>query len=327
MKAKLQKGILIVLSALLSLSLLGGCGAKEEKKGVTVVCTIFPLYDWARQLTAGTETEVKLLADNGADLHSYQPSAEDVIEIATCDLLIMVGGASDRWVEEILNSQPGEDRRVCRVSELEGITLRQISEESTEDTCAEEDCHDHDHDHEMDEHLWLSLKNAVRGCEEITEELKKLDEANSEIYDRNRNAYAEQLLALDTEFREAAEAAQSPSVVFADRFPFVYLMEDYGIRYRAAFRGCTTETDADFDTICRLAEQVDQWGLSFLMTTESPTEGLAEQVRANTKTKDQRILVMNSIQSVTRAELAEGRTYLNDMRENLDVLRQGLLGQ
>ena len=306
-----------------------GCGKQAKNERLTVVCTVFPLYDWARQICLSSDAELILLTDGGTDLHSYQPTAEDMIQIATCDLLIMVGGASDAWVEEALAAHPSEQRSVCRLSEVEDMTLRQISEESLlcEENCTDEH-HDHDHGHETaDEHLWLSLKNAKISCEEIARQLKKLDETNQETYQRNLEAYHAELDALDKAYAQAVSSQITPSVVFADRFPFVYLMEDYGVRYAAAFRGCTTDTDADFDTVLRLASRVDEWGLTYVLTTEKPTQGLAEQICANTKSKNQKILAMHSLQSVTRRQMEEGMTYLNVMEQNLEILKIVLTNQ
>ena len=322
--------LLIALSLFLMLPLTLGCGKQEKDGKITVVCTVFPLYDWARQICQFTDVELILLTDNGTDLHSYQPPADDMIQIATCDLLLTVGGPSDAWVEEALRQHPSEDRQVCRMWDLEGITLRQISEESL--LCQEEDCSDTDHAHdhggnEIDEHLWLSLKNAMIGCDAIASRLCELDAPNSEIYQKNLEDYLVHIRALDQAYSEAATASENPAVLFADRFPFVYLMEDYGIRYGAAFRGCTTDADADFDTILRLSSRVDEWGLSYVLTTENPVSGLAEQIRANTKNKNQTILAMNSLQSVTDKQLDEGITYLETMKQNLETLRIVLTNQ
>lgn len=327
-----MKLLAILLSCAFCFLSLTGCSADQDEDKLTIVCTVFPLYDWVMKLVnTNQNAEVILLADNGTDLHSYQPSAEDIVQMNTCDLLIMVGGTSDTWVTKALYM--GEELpRVCRISDLEGITLREISAESLIADCEDEACedtdHDHGHDHgaeSVDEHLWLSLKNAAVACDAITRELCELDETNLELYQANLASYLASLETLDRSYTELVAEVENPTVLFADRFPFVYLMEDYGVRYAAAFRGCTTDTDADFETIRRLAAKVDEWHLSSMLVTESAVTGLADQIRANTRDKNQSILVMNSLQTVTKKELESGVSYLGIMTDNLDVLREALV--
>ncbi len=314
--------VLLLLVALL-LPALTACD-REKKDELTVVCTVFPLYDWVSNVVGEVDgIRVILSVENGTDLHSFQPTAANIMDIADCDLLICLGTASERWVSEAVASNPSENRRVLKVSEAEGITQRQIALASV----CEEDGHDHGHDHshgEVDEHLWLSLANAQAAVSVIADSLSAIDGEHAEQYRKNAAAYGDSLSALDEKYRETIEKASCKTLLFADRFPFVYLAEDYGLSYVAAFRGCTTETDADSDTIIRLATAADEHGLSYIMITERSDRALAESVIRATAAKDQQILALDSMQSVTARDRASGTTYLSVMEANLAVLTQAL---
>lgn len=312
-----MKKITALCLALLLLCLpLCACGTKKNEARVTVVCTVFPIYDWVRNIVGETDgVRVLWLADNGSDLHSYQPSAEDMIDIATADLTVFVGGASDSWVRDaVKNSSSGEG---MALSEIDGVTLRAVSRESGHTHDGEEES---DHHHETDEHLWLSLKNAAAAVRAICEKLCELDESCAETYRLNADRYLAQINAWDQRYSELN--ASSLYLIFADRFPFVYLTEDYGMEYQAAFSGCTTDTDADFSTVIRLAEAADRHQARCILVTESSDQSLAQSVIRATQSKNQTVAVMNSLQSVTAAQCADGVTYLSVMEENFETLRQ-----
>ena len=182
----------------------------------------------------------------------------------------------------------------------------------------------HDHEEEKDEHVWLSLKNAEVICEEIAVELGRLDTANKDYYTDNYIAYKEQLESLDAEYKAAVDAGRVKTVLFADRFPFRYMVDDYGLDYFAAFTGCSAESEASFETIVFLSGKVDELGLSAIMTIEGPNHKIADTVKENSTSKDQKILTMDSMQSTTSADIANGTTYLSVMTSNLDVLKEAL---
>ena len=313
----MKKRLFCVFLAFLLLTFpLCGCGGEREDARVKIVCTVFPFYDWARNVVGSVDgVEILWLADNGSDLHSFQPSASDIIEIASADLVVYTGGVSDGWIADALKNGKGDGGLALSVAD--GIVLRPVSAESGH---SEED----GHSHEVDEHLWLSLNNALAAVEEIAERLCRLDPDYAETYRSNAEAYAEQLRSLDRSFAESLAGETSLRLLFADRFPFVYLTEDYGIEYRAAFSGCTTDVDADFSTVIGLAEIADQWGLRYIMVTESADTSLAESVIRTTESKDQTVLRLESMQAVRREQAERGMTYLSAMEENFATILQAL---
>ncbi len=336
--------------------------APAQGDKTSIVCTIFPLYDWTRQLLGGEAAgvELTLLMQSGVDLHSYQPSVEDMVKIAECDMFIYVGGESDTWVKDALAQAENPDLLAINLLELienhggrveteelvEGMQPEEdhAHAEDTEGEHADEHADEHaqeeeDHAHEEeghvhaegeevpDEHVWLSLKNAEACCNAIYEGLCALPgagEASAEAYQANLAAYMEKLDALDAQYAAAVDAAPVKTLLFGDRFPFRYLMDDYGIGYFAAFPGCSAETEASFETVAFLTGKVDELALKNVMVTESADQSIAGTIIENTVQKNQRILVLNAMQSLTSAQIDSGVTYLSLMEDNLKVLQEAL---
>jgi len=333
----MKKIIAAATALLVAAGMFTGCGASEKPTAqgdkLKIVTTIFPEYDWTREILGdqSERAEVTMLLDNGVDLHSYQPTADDLIKIAECDLFIYVGGESDGWVESALASTSNPDRAVINLIDTLGdsVKLEEVVEgmQETEHDHEEDEDHAHDVDEqeaETDEHVWLSLGNAQAVCQKIAEKLGEIDPEHEQAYTPNALAYIDQLAALDAKYQAAVDAANNKTLVFGDRFPFRYLTEDYGLDYYAAFVGCSAETEASFETIRFLAEKTDALGLSHVLTIENPNHKIAETVVANTSGKNQQVLSMDSMQSVTSKDVAAGATYLSIMEHNLDVLTQAL---
>lgn len=340
----MKKIIAAATVLLVAAGMFTGCGASEKPTAqgdkLKIVTTIFPEYDWTREILGdqSERAEVTMLLDNGVDLHSYQPTADDLIKIAECDLFIYVGGESDGWVESALASTSNPDRAVINLIDTLGdsVKLEEVVEgmQETEHDHEEDEGHAHDADEEhtdadeqeaeTDEHVWLSLRNAQAVCQKIAEKLGEIDPEHEQAYTQNALAYIDQLAALDAKYQAAVDAANKKTLVFGDRFPFRYLTEDYGLNYYAAFVGCSAETEASFETIRFLAEKTDALGLSYVLTIENPNHKIAETVVANTSGKNQQVLSMDSMQSVTSKDVAAGATYLSIMEHNLDVLTQAL---
>ena len=319
----LLKRILPLFSAVLILFCLCACADVKPAEGgkIKVVCTVFPIYDWTREI-AGDKAEIIWLAKNGADMHSFQPSAADMVEIAECDLLIYIGGESDKWVEEAVKQYQNEKRALINLTSLLGDALKE--EEYTEGMQEE---HEHEHEEEeaeYDEHVWLSLKNAVIFTGAIADALEEKDPENAEFYKENALNYTEKLNALDGEYQKAVSKADNKTLLFADRFPFRYMTEDYGLSYYAAFPGCSAETEASFETVAFLSAKADELGLKYIIKTETAATKIAETVIANTKEKNQEILVLDSMQSVGSKDAENGTTYLSVMEKNLETLKKAL---
>ncbi len=324
-----MKRIFALLTAfclLFSLLALSGCDGTDkdrtEEKELSVVATIFPLYDWTKTLIGeeADRIDLTLLLDSGVDLHNYQPTAKDLITLTNCDLLLAIGGESDRWLDDLPLRPDGTPVRVLRL-------LDRLGDEVKEEAPVGEEEHDHEYDHdeeEKDEHVWLSLRLAKLACREIGRELSEVDPAAKTVYEKNLAEYTDALTRLDDRYAEAVTAGTKKALLFADRFPFRYLVDDYGLTYDAAFSGCSAETEASFETVARLAKRADEWGLSYVLTLEGSDGKLAGTVIANTKTKNQGVLSFDSMQSTTRADADGGVTYLSVMEKNLDALTAAL---
>ncbi len=325
-------------------------GASDSEK-IKVVTTIFPEYDWVKEVLGDNvgNAEITMLLDNGADLHSYQPTAEDVIKIASSDLFIYVGGESDGWVEDALSNSTNPDMQVINLLDVLGDSVKEEEivegmehdhdheheheegeehdhehEEGEEHDHEHEEGEEHDHEHESDEHVWLSLKNTQVLVSAIADSLGVVDSANADTYQTNAAAYNEKLSALDAEYAAAVDAASVKTVLFGDRFPFRYMVDDYGLSYYAAFAGCSAETEASFETILFLAEKVNELDLSSVLTIESSDGKIADTIIQSTNDKDQQVLVLDSMQSTTSEDVAAGATYLSIMENNLEVLKEAL---
>ncbi len=309
--------IICLLLIVALLPVFSSCQAPDDDGRITIVCTLFPQYDWVKNIVGNSDKiDVTLLIKNGSDPHSYQPSAKDVMEISSCDMIVYQGGEADLWVQEAIQRANAESTVKVALSEIEGMTLRDISASSHS-----HEEHDHDHSHETtDEHLWLSLSNAITATKALTEAICALDPDGEEIYKQNSAEYISRLTDLDNEYRSATESITDSFVLFADRFPFVYLLEDYGIDYSAAFEGCSADVDAGFDTVLSLIKEADAHGVKYIAVTESSDKSLATTV-ASSAGSDIEIIVMNSLQSVTSRQIDEGADYIGIMRENLSALK------
>ena len=309
-----------------------GTALAEEK--LSVVTTIFPIYDWVREVLGenAANVELTMLLDSGVDLHSYQPTARDIMKVATCDVFIYVGGESDEWVEDALKEAVNPDMKVINLVEAmgDGIKMEEIVEgmehehEDEEEDHDHEDEHDHEHEEEADEHVWLSLRNAEKLVQVIADTLAEADPESAEVYEANAAAYIEKLAALDADYSAALEGAAFDTLLFGDRFPFRYLADDYGLNYYAAFSGCSAESEASFETIAFLAGKVDELGLPAVLTIEGDNHRIAETVVESTQAKDARILRLDSLQATTGKDAETGITYLDVMAGNLEVLKQAL---
>lgn len=336
---KLLSVFLIIVFALGLLTACGTAPAMEASSApkLRIVTTIFPIYDWVMN-ALGDQTEnaeVTMLLDSGVDLHSYQPTADDIVRISTCDLFVYVGGESDEWVVDALQEATNKNMLVINLMEVLGDSVK-------EEEIVEGMEHDHDHEHEedhdhddheesheqeeaeYDEHVWLSLKNATVLCRAISDALGQIDSENAALYAANADAYIEKLNALDAKYRASVDAAAHHTLLFGDRFPFRYLADDYGLDYYAAFVGCSAETEASFETVIFLANKLDELGLPVVLQIESADGSIARTVVENTQSRDQQILTLDSMQSVTANDVAGGASYLSIMEKNLDVLKAAL---
>lgn len=299
----------------------------SSDKKLKIVTTIFPEYDWVKQILGdeSSNADLTMLLDDGVDLHSYQPTAEDIAKISDCDLFIYVGGESDAWVDDALKEAVNKNMKVINLLDVLGSTVKEEEVvEGMEAEEEEEESEDGEEEPEYDEHVWLSLKNAQTLCEKIGSDLAELDSANAAVYEKNTEDYVEVLSELDKKYQDTVDAASRKTLLFGDRFPFRYMVDDYGLDYYAAFVGCSAETEASFETISFLAKKVDELGLKNVMTIEKSDQKIAKTIIENTKDKNQKILTLDSMQSTTSEDVANGTTYFSVMSDNLNVLSEAL---
>ena len=321
----MKKIVSLILALIVSVAFFAGCSnaPKQDNGKFSVVTTIFPEYDWVSNITSGAgDVELTLLLDNGADLHSYQPTADDIIKISNCDMFIYVGGESDKWVDDALKGAVNKDMVVVNLLDLLGSKVKQ--EETVEGMQAEEEEGEGEDEAEYDEHVWLSLKNAVSLCGQISDKLCEADPENKELFSKNTEDYLKKLNELDAKYSSVREDAKYTTLLFADRFPFRYLTDDYKLNYYAAFTGCSAESEASFETVAFLAKKLSELKLPVVMTIDKSDKKIAKTVVETSDQKDAPILEMNSMQSVTEKDVLDGATYLGIMESNLEVLTKAI---
>lgn len=328
---------------------------KGNSNKISIVCTTFPQYDWVKNIL-GEEAErfyVTLLLDNGVDMHSYQPAVKDIATAGSSDLFIYVGGESDTWVEDALKEAKNKDLKAINLMEtldnfvkeeevVEGMqeerkslghSHEKSSKEKQEQT--QKESHENsqeingqkeaaDEEPEYDEHIWLSIRNAEIMVKNIEKAIEQLDSDNAKVYQNNAENYIKKLDTLDKQYANTIQNAKYKAILFGDRYPFRYMADDYDLKYYAAFAGCSAETMAGFETVTFLAKKADELRLPVILTIENSDGRIAEAVKSNTTKKNQKILAMNSLQSVTKEQIADGITYLQVMQENLSVLSEAL---
>lgn len=299
----------------------GASSAADEK--LKIVTTIFPEYDWVKEILGenAENAEITMLLDDGVDLHSYQPTMEDILKISTCDLFVYVGGESDQWVDDALAEATNPNMKVINLLDQLGDSVK---EEEVIEGMEEEKETGEEEEPEYDEHVWLSLKNAKILCESIAEALEKIDPDHAKLYQSNADQYTKKLDELDWEYQAVVDSAAQKTVLFGDRFPFRYMVDDYGLSYYAAFVGCSAETEASFETIAFLSQKMDELQLKNIFTNEKSDQKIAKAILGNTKDKEQQILMLDSMQSTTSEDVSNGTTYLSVMENNLNVLKEAL---
>jgi zinc transport system substrate-binding protein len=322
MKNKFLKLIGLSIASLI-VSFCASCDGINSDGKLNIIATIFPEYDYVMNVLGDKKDNfnVTLLLDSGVDLHSYQPSPKDIVKISNCDLFIYVGGESDEWVDDVLKQTKNKDMLTINLMDVLGDKKKE--EEIIEGMQGEEE-EGEEEEVEYDEHVWLSLKNAQIFVTEISNAISSLNQENASYYASNAASYNASLKDLDDRYITAVAEGTQKTLLFADRFPFRYLTDDYGLKYYAAFIGCSAETEASFETIAFLAGKVDELGLKVILKIESSDGAIANTVKNATQNKNQTILTMDSIQSATSKEYKSGRNYLSIMEANLNVLKEAI---
>lgn len=282
------------------------CGAAQAEGKLSIVCTDFPCYDLARQ-AAGELAEVTMLLKPGVEAHSFEPTPADILQIGEADLFVYIGGESDAWADSILSGFDGGDAPA---------TLRMM--DAVEDLIEEEDA---DHGPEYDEHIWTSPINAMRMENAVADALCRLDAANAQKYLDNASDYNTRIAAIDDEIRTLVSGAKRRTLVFADRFPFIYFVREYGLDYLAAFPSCTADTEPSAQIVMSLIERVAGEKLPAIYTIEMSTQAIARTVAEETGAE---ILTLQSMQTLSQADFDAGASWVTLMEQNVEALRKGL---
>lgn len=293
----------------------------KKDSNAKIVTTIFPIYDICREIM-GSSDDILLLEDNGVDLHSYQPTAQDITAISKSELFIFIGGESDDWVGDVIRSANNVNlKTLSLIEEIEKL-------EENHDGIIQEEEHEHEHEEgeehsEYDEHIWLSIKNAIQITKSITSSLSLVYPEKAEIFKINSEEYINKLLALDLEYTEYC-ANKEKTLVIADRFPFLYLVNDYNIKYCAAFSGCSAETEASTETIATLISKVNELECDYILVLETSDQSIARSIIADKSCRTGvEILVINSCQSVSSNKI-DSTSYLDIMKNNLENFKKAL---
>lgn len=352
------------IAAVFGAAFFSGCakGSTKQTEKISIVCTTFPQYDWVRNIISGSESKfsVALLMNKGTDLHNYQPTAQDMVRIASSDLFIHVGGESDIWVKDCLSEATNKNMIVINLLETlgSGAKLEETIEgmqdehdhhhhdEDCDEDCAEEHEHEHEAHHDgedehshneehsdqarhnhsgehNDEHVWLSLRNAEIFVHSIADAVCSLDRADEAAFRANEAAYFAKLEELDSRYAQTVGSAKRRTLLFGDRFPFRYLVDDYALEYFAAFSGCSAESEASFETIAFLAGKVSELALPVVFTIEKSDQKIARSIIANAG-KSAEVAVLDSMQSVTSKDIEAGASYIEIMAKNLEALQKAL---
>ena len=313
----------LLLAGVLLLGALCGCSvpAKQEE-GLSVVATIFPQYDFARQVM-GSSDDLTMLLRPGQEVHSYEPTPQDIIAIQNCDLFIYVGGESDAWIEDVLE---GMDTSHMVILSL--MDLVDPLEEDTDSVLENPEEHSHEdgeathlHQEEYDEHVWTSPKNAMLITQAICDALCGIDPSNAQTYRQNTAAYLEQLDGLDQDFREVISNASRDTLIFGDRFPLLYFVREYGLNYYAAFPGCASETEPSAATVARLIDLVREEQVPVVYQIELSNGNIARSIADSSGAK---VETFYTCHNITRDDFNAGETYLSLMERNVNSLKEAL---
>lgn len=309
-----MKKIITILIMFILLITITGCNMTKDDNKLTILATNFPCYDFARAITKDvSNTSVEMLLKPGTEAHDYEPTPKDIIKISKSDVFIYVGGESDEWVNDLLDSIDTKKVKVIKLMDL----VDPIEEELVEGMQSDEDVTDK----EYDEHVWTNPINVIKIIESLNDAISSLDSDNSYIYENNTNTYKIKLENIDNEIKNIVNNSSRKELVFADRFPFRYFTEEYGLNYYAAFPGCSSETEASAKTISFLINKVKEDNIPAVLTIEFSNKKIAKAISKETGAK---ILELNSAHNISVENFESGKTYIDIMNENINVLKQAL---
>ncbi len=310
------------------LTVLFGCAqantsSQSGGKGLSIVTTIFPPYDFARAIADGN-ADVSMLIDPGAEVHTFDPAPEDIIRIQNADVFIYIGGENDAWVNQVLESMDTGGKTILRlmdaVTPLEEETMEGMQSGQAHTNEADEH-RENEHQHGYDEHIWTSPENAISMINYIADALKRIDGDNAEDYAQNAADYTAQIAQVDEQIQSVVDASASKLIVVADRFPFRYFADEFGLHYSAAFSGCSSESDVSARTLAYLIDTVKENEMKYVYYIEFSNRAVAKAVSEQTGAE---LLLLHSCHNVTKEDFDAGVTYLSLMQDNQENLKKGL---
>ena len=283
--------------------------SRKHSDEISIVTTNFPAYDFARAI-AGDKADIKMLIKPGAEIHNYEPSPSDIIDIKNSDLFIFNGGESDEWIEDdlISNAKVFKMMDAVELVEEEAVEGMEGNEEESEEA-------------EYDEHIWTSLRNAQKIINSLTDTLSEISPENKDYFEQNAKNYNQRLADIDTRFQEIVSGAKRKTLVFGDRFPLRYFVEDYDLDYFAAFPGCSDQTEASNQTIAFLVDKVKSEKIPVVLKIEMSSDAIARTIARETGVK---YLTFNSAHTISAEDFSSGKTYADIMESNLEVIREAL---
>lgn len=314
----MKKIIPIICSICILLLSLCGCSPETDSGKLKIVTTMFPAYDFARNI-AGDNADVSLLLPAGVESHSFEPTPRDMVKIENCDIFIFNGGESESWVEGLLDSCEGDFSIVRMIDSAEENLLEEDEGENGHD-------HDENHNHgegeiEYDEHIWTSPAICTKICSDITTAICTADSDNSKIYEANLDVYTDKLKQLDSDFKNVVSSAERKEFIFGDRFPFKYFADEYGLTYYAAFPGCSSQTEPSAATIAKLISKTNEDNIPAIFYIEMSNRLVADTLAESTGAKE---LLFHSCHNLTKDEMQRGEDYLSLMNKNLENLKIAL---
>ncbi len=309
-------GGILAIALILSVSVFAVVKLSRDKKMTNVVSSSFVGYDFARAVT-GDKTEISMLLKPGAEMHDYEPTPEDIINIKNADLFIYVGGESDKWVEDLLKDNEIPEEKTLRLMDLVEVKEEELSEGMEEHESEE----DHEEEVEYDEHIWTSPINAIKLVNGIKDKLSKIHPENENVYMENADDYTARLTDIDQKIRDVVASSNKRELIFGDRFPFRYFVDEYGLDYYAAFPGCSEQTEASSKTITFLINKAKSDNIKTILKIELTSDKLAKNIADETGAK---VMTMNAVHNISSEDFDNGVTYVDIMEKNIEVLKEAL---
>lgn len=315
-----KKALLTILALSMPLPFVGckKAEANRDTKKISIVCTNFPEYDFAKQIVKD-KADVKMLLKPGAESHSFEPSPKDIIDIKKSDVFMYAGGDSDEWVDKILSSMKKKKNQTFKLMDQVKLSEEEHPEGMEEEK--EEEGDEKEEGPEMDEHVWTSPKNAIKIVNNLEKKLSKLSPENKTIFKANAKSYINKLSKLDKQFRNVIKNAKRKEIVVGDRFPFLYFCKEYGLKYYGAFPGCSKDTDASAKTIAFLVNKVKEDKIPVVFHIEFSNEKVCNSICESTKAKK---MLLNAIHNVTSKQFKDKVTYVSLMEHNVKALKEAL---